>query len=59
VLVTGYTGDCPGYLPDAEAYAHGGYEVTDAHRYYGMPAPFARGGAERLLDVVVGLVSTT
>ena len=20
VLVTGYTGDCPGYLPDAEAY---------------------------------------
>ena len=23
VLVTGYTGDCPGYLPDAEAYATG------------------------------------
>ncbi len=57
VLVTGYTGDCPGYLPDAGAYAHGGYEVTDAHRYYGMPAPFARGSAERLLDVAVGLVS--
>ncbi len=57
VIVTGYTGDCPGYLPDAEAYAHGGYEVTDAHRYYGMPAPFARGSAERLLEVAVGLVS--
>ena len=57
VLVTGYTGDCPGYLPDAEAYAHGGYEVTDAHRYYGMPAPFARGSAERLLEVAVELVS--
>ena len=58
VLVTGYTGDCPGYLPDAEAYRHGGYEVLDAHRYYGMPAPFARGSAERLLEVAVGLVST-
>jgi hypothetical protein len=58
VLVTGYTGDCPGYLPDAEAYAHGGYEVTDANRYYGMPAPFARGSAERVLEVAVGLVST-
>ncbi len=56
-VVTGYTGDCPGYLPDAEAYAHGGYEVTDAHRYYGMPAPFARGSAERLLEVAVDLVS--
>ncbi len=58
VLVTGYTGDCPGYLPDAEAYRHRGYEVLDAHRYYGMPAPFARGSAERLLEVAVGLVST-
>jgi hypothetical protein len=58
VLVTGYTGDCPGYLPEAEAYAHGGYEVIDAHRYYGMPAPFARGSAERLLEVALGLVST-
>ena len=58
VLVTGYTGDCPGYLPDAEAYRHGGYEVLDAHRYYGMPAPFARGSAERLLEVAGGLVST-
>jgi neutral ceramidase len=58
VLVTGYTGDCPGYLPDAEAYAHGGYEVTDAHRYYGMPAPFARGSAERLLEAAAGLLST-
>ena len=58
MLVTGYTGDCPGYLPDADAYAHGGYEVTDAHRYYGMPAPFARGSAERLIEVAVALVST-
>jgi hypothetical protein len=58
VLVTGYTGDCPGYLPEAGAYAHGGYEVVDAHRYYGMPAPFARGSAEQLLEAAAELVST-
>lgn len=57
VLVTGYTNDCPGYLPEAAAYDHGGYEVTDAHRYYGQPAPFARGSAERLQDAAVELAS--
>lgn len=55
VVVTGYTNGCPGYLPDAEAYAHGGYEVLDAHRYYGMPAPFARGSVERLQELAVEL----
>jgi neutral ceramidase len=50
VLVAGYSGGCPGYLPPADEHAHGGYEVDDAHRYYGMPGPFARGAAERLLD---------
>ncbi|PWD51636.1 alkaline ceramidase [Serinibacter arcticus] len=48
VLVVGYTDGCPGYVPPAEAYEEGGYEVVDAHRYYGMPAPFARGAAEIL-----------
>ena len=54
VLVTGYTDGCPGYLPEAAAYARGGYEVVDAHRYYGMPAPFAQGSAERLQELAVG-----
>ena len=48
VLVLGYANGCPGYLPPADEYPHGGYEVADAHRYYGMPGPFAEGGAERL-----------
>ncbi|WP_198961802.1 hypothetical protein [Pseudonocardia sp. MH-G8] len=52
VLVAGYSNGCPGYLPPAEEHASGGYEVTEAHRYYGMPGPFARGAAERLLDAV-------
>lgn len=59
VLVTGYTNGCPGYLPDASAYDHGGYEVVDAHRYYGMPAPFARGSAEALATSAVRLALET
>lgn len=45
-LVVGYSDGCPGYLPPRDAYPAGGYEVLDAHRYYGMPAPFAAGSAE-------------
>ena len=48
-LVIGYTDGCPGYLPPAVEYPLGGYEVTEAHRYYGMPGPFARYSAERLV----------
>ncbi|WP_341730056.1 hypothetical protein [Brooklawnia sp.] len=54
-IVGGYYRDTPGYLPDAAQYLLGGYEVTDAHRYYGMPAPFARGTLEALIAAVRGL----
>ena len=50
VLVAGYSNGCPGYLPGAEEYVHGGYEVCDAHRYYGMPGPFAAGSSEALVQ---------
>lgn len=55
VMVGGYTDDCPGYLPGEENYAEGGYEVDDAHRYYGMPAPFAPGSLEAVIDAVAAL----
>jgi len=40
-LVAGYANGNAGYIPTAAAYAEGGYEVTDAIRYYGttMPLP--------------------
>jgi neutral ceramidase len=57
VFPAGYSGGCPGYLPPAEEHAHGGYEVEQAHRYYGMPGPFARGAAERLLEQVRPLLA--
>ncbi|GAB2721644.1 neutral/alkaline non-lysosomal ceramidase N-terminal domain-containing protein [Arthrobacter bambusae] len=56
VFVTGYTNGCPGYFPSADEYDFGGYEVEDAHRYYGMPAPFAPGSAEALIRAALELV---
>jgi len=38
----------PGYIPARGAYPQGGYEVAEAHRYYGLPAAFAPGSAEAL-----------
>ncbi len=54
-IVLGYTDGVVGYLPTWDEYPHGGYEVVDSHRYYGMPAPFAQGSAERLVDAVTRL----
>ncbi|HLS73184.1 MAG TPA: hypothetical protein VK046_05395 [Actinomycetaceae bacterium] len=52
-LVLGYADGCPGYFPTVGEYLHGGYEVADAHRYYGMPGPFAAGSAETLIEEAV------
>ncbi len=54
-IVLGYCDGVSGYLPTADEYEFGGYEVCDAHRYYGMPGPYAQGSAERLADAVVSL----
>ncbi|MDQ1583116.1 MAG: hypothetical protein QOF36_1170 [Microbacteriaceae bacterium] len=55
VIVAGYSNGCPGYFPSAAEYDRGGYEVVDAHRYYGMPAPFKRGSMERLVHTAIML----
>jgi hypothetical protein len=55
-MTLGYADDCPGYFPAGrEEYPDGGYEVEDAHRYYGAPAPFAAGSLERLVEVAASL----
>ncbi|WP_020573166.1 neutral/alkaline non-lysosomal ceramidase N-terminal domain-containing protein [Actinopolymorpha alba] len=54
-VVIGYADGCPGYFPTREEYAFGGYEVEDAHRYYGMSSAFAPGSAERLRDAAIDL----
>lgn len=43
-----YADDNPGYIPPRAEYAQGGYEVDEAHRYYGLGATVAPGTAERL-----------
>jgi neutral ceramidase len=55
-LVIGFADDSPGYIAPSSEYAHGGYEIDEAHRYYGMPATFALGCAERLADLAVHLI---
>lgn len=47
-FVLAFAEDNPGYLPPASEYAAGGYEVEEAHRFYGQPNCFARGSAELL-----------
>lgn len=36
-LLVGYCDGLFGYLPSPQAMAEGGYEVNDAHKYYGQP----------------------
>lgn len=39
LLFCGYTGGVLTYIPVAEAYPEGGYEVADAYLHFGLPAP--------------------
>jgi hypothetical protein len=54
-VVSSMTDGVPGYIPPQTEYPSGGYEVLEAHRYYGMPAAFAPGSAERLEAAAIAL----
>lgn len=55
VVTVGYAGDNPGYIPPRAAFAEGGYEVDEAHRFYGQPAAFAPGSAEAVAGAAADL----
>ena len=55
-FVLAYADAVPGYIPPAEEYPHGGYEVEEAHRFFGMPGAFASGSAERLASAATALL---
>lgn len=57
-VIAGYSNGCPGYLPTRAEYERGGYEVADAHRYYGAPGPFVAGSLELLLQRAADLLTT-
>lgn len=52
-VVLGYANGCVGYVPHRSAYAEGGYEVSDAHRFYNEPSAFAPEAGERLVDAAI------
>lgn len=53
-----YADDNPGYIAPESEYTSGGYEVDEAHRYYGMPATFAKGSAEKLVGAASRALAT-
>lgn len=55
-IVAGYTNGCPGYLPPACEHEYGGYEVSEAHRYYGMPGVFDISAVDLLEECARGLI---
>ncbi|HEY3281183.1 MAG TPA: hypothetical protein VGN26_02835 [Armatimonadota bacterium] len=55
-FVCGYANGTVGYLPTAEAYAEGGYEVNDAHRYYGYAGAVSEGGDDLLVRTATSLL---
>ena len=46
----GYANGCIGYVPTADAYPNGGYEVNEAHLLYGLPAPVAPQAEQMLVQ---------
>ena len=56
ILPVSYLASLVGYLPDEESLAIGGYEVDDAWRFYGQPAPFARESEARMVKVIANLI---
>lgn len=48
-LGVGHTGASVGYVPERAAYAQPGYEVGEAHRYYGFAAALAPEAGDALL----------
>jgi hypothetical protein len=54
-VIVGYANDDIGYLPTRPAYAHGGYEILDAYKYYGYPAALAPEAGEEVVAAAIRL----
>lgn len=57
-FILAYADDNPGYIPPRAEHAIGGYEVEEAHRFYGLPAGFAPGAAEMLAEAALAASET-
>lgn len=56
-FVIGFADDNPGYIPPAGEFQYGGYEIDEAHRYYGLAMTFAPGSAEALAACAIKLAT--
>ena len=59
VYVVGYAHGVFGYLPPREVHAEGGYEITDAHRYYPANFPVAPGAFELVREQALALLAAS
>ncbi len=50
--VAGYANDVMAYIPSERVLRERGYEGTDAMVYYGLPAPWAPGLEQMIVDAV-------
>ncbi len=55
-FIMGYYDELVGYIPTASAFEEGGYEVYDAYRWYGRPAPFLPTVEDILLETIKELL---
>lgn len=53
--VAGYANDVMAYIPSERVLQEGGYEGGGAMVYYGLPAPWAVGVEDRIVEKVLGL----
>ncbi len=56
-IFLGYTNGCLGYIPTAEAYNAGGYEVHRAHAVYRLPHTIAPESAENIISASLRLLA--
>jgi mannose/cellobiose epimerase-like protein (N-acyl-D-glucosamine 2-epimerase family) len=50
-LLVGYSGGSLGYFPSKEAAIQGGYETSEAFKYYGVAGPFSEDTEEMIIHV--------
>ena len=55
-LVAAYSNGCVGYIPVAEAYPDGGYEVDHSYKGYRLLTAIAPGGAEKVAETAIKML---
>lgn len=56
-VIAAYSNGSLGYVPTEDAVDIGGYEVEEAYKLYGLPAPYARDAADRIVDAGIRTIA--